>query len=63
MARRYIIRIKEIDRQVNEKLTSKQANVFIQEAKELYRCLQDLLENDGQERDTSIYFNWLEDEE
>lgn len=60
VARTHIIRIKEIDRQVNEKLTSKQANEFIREAKELYQYLQNLLENDGQERDTSVYFNWLE---
>lgn len=61
IARTHIIRIKEIDRQVNEKLTSKQASAFIQEANELYRRLE-LLENDGQERDTSVYFNWLEEE-
>ncbi|TMN18719.1 hypothetical protein [Lentibacillus cibarius] len=60
--RTYIIRIKDIDRQVNETLTSKQANEFIQEEKELYGYLQDLLENDGQERDTSVYYNWLEED-
>lgn len=60
IARTHIIRIKEIDRQVNEKLTSKQASEFIQEANELYQRLE-LLENDGQARDTSVYFNWLEE--
>lgn len=44
-----IIRIKEIDRQVNEKITSKQADAFIREVKEWYRCLQKLLEIDGGE--------------
>jgi hypothetical protein len=62
LARMHIIRIKEIDRQVNEKLTSKQADEFIREVKELYKYLQDLLENDGRERDTSFYYNWLEGE-
>lgn len=60
-ARAHIIKIKDIDHQVSEKLTSKQASEFIQKAKELYGYLQDLLENDGQERDTSFYFNWLEE--
>jgi len=61
IARTHILKIKEIDKYINEKLTSKQADEFIQEAKELYGYLQDLLENDGQERDTSIYYNWLKE--
>jgi len=61
IARKYIIRIKEINHQVNEKLTSKQADKFIQEIKELYKYLQTLLEKDGQKRDTSFYYNWLEE--
>jgi len=63
MARDNVMKIKEINQQVNEKLTSKQADEFIQEAKILYSQLQSLLENDGKERDTSIYFNWLKGEE
>src|SRR5699024_2677155 len=60
--RNNIMRIKEINQEINEKLTSKQANEFIQEANILYRQLQGLLENDGEERDTSVYFNWLKEE-
>jgi len=58
-ARSNIIKIKEINQQVNEKLTSKRADKLIQEAKLLYEQLQILLEKDGQERNTSFYFNWL----
>jgi len=59
LVRNNIIRIKEINQKINEKLTSKQANEFIQEVKILYEQLQALLENDEVERDTSVYFNWL----
>jgi len=59
IVRNNVMRIKEINQKVNEKLTSKQANEFIQETKILYQQLQELLEKDGEERDTSVYFNWL----
>lgn len=62
IARGNIIKIKEINQQVNETLTSEKAKNLIQEAKQLYKQLQNLLENDGKERDTSIYFNWLEED-
>lgn len=62
IARTHILRIKEINQQVNEKLAFKQADDFIQEAKLLYGQLQKLIKNDGKERDTSFYFNWLEGE-
>lgn len=61
ISRTYIIRIKEINQQVNEELTLEQADKFIKEAKELYGHLQILLAKDGKERDTSIYYNWLEE--
>lgn len=61
-ARTNIIKLKEIKKHINEKLTSKQASEFIKETHALYNQLQYLLENDGHERDPSIYFNWLEDE-
>src|SRR5699024_2689000 len=62
IVRNNIMRIKEINQKINEKLTSKQANEFIQEVKILYKQLQGLLEKDGEERDTSVYFNWLKEE-
>src|SRR5699024_5199122 len=46
IVRNNVMRIKEINQKVNEKLTSKQANEFIQETKILYQQLQELLEKD-----------------
>lgn len=62
-ARRHIIAIKEIDRKVSKGLSSTEASDAIQEAKQHYIQLENLLEQDGKKRDTSIYFNWLEDTE
>jgi len=62
IVRNNIMRIKEINQKINEKLTSKQANEFIQEEKILYKQLQGLIEEDGDERDTSVYFNWLNED-
>ena len=62
LARKNIMKIKEIDEQVNDSLTSQQADEFIKEAKLLYEQLQYLLENDGKERDTSVYFDWVNGE-
>lgn len=60
-ARRHIIAIKEIDNKINKKLSSKEASELIQEAKYDYLQLENLIEKDGKERDTSFYYNWLED--
>src|SRR5699024_1127928 len=62
-ARENIMKIKEINQQVNDRLTSEKAKDFIWEAKMLYEQLQNILEKDGKKRDTSVYFNWLEGEE
>lgn len=63
LARKNIMKIKEIDKQVNDNLTSQKADEFIKEAKLLYEQLQNLLENDGKERDTSVYFDWTKGEQ
>lgn len=60
-ARYNIIKIKEINKQVNDTLTYQRAKELIIEAKILYKRLHDLLIKDGQKRDTSVYFNWLEE--
>jgi len=60
-ARRYIIAVKEIDNKVSKGLSSAEASDAIQEAKQHYLQLENLLEQDGKKRDTSIYYNWLED--
>lgn len=62
IARNNILKIKEINQKVNDKLTSEKAKGLIWEAKLLYKQLQNLLEQDGKKRDTSVYFNWLEGE-
>lgn len=61
-ARRHVMRIKEINNQVDESLTSNEAKDLIEEAKMIYKELQNLLEKDGQKRDTSFYYNWLEED-
>ena len=61
-ARTNIMKIKEINKQVNDRLTSEEAKDLIWEAKLLYEQLQHLLEKDGQRKDNSVYFNWLEGE-
>lgn len=61
-ARKNIVKIKEINGQVNDRLTSEKAKDLIWETKMLYEQLQNLLEKDGKTRDTSVYFNWLEGE-
>jgi len=63
LARKNIMKIKEIDEQVNDNLTSQQADDFIKEAKLLYEQLEHLLENDRKKRDTSVYFDWTKGEE
>ena len=60
-ARRHIIAIKEINNKINKALSSKEASEVIQEAKHNYLQLENLIEKDGKERDTSFYYNWLED--
>lgn len=60
-ARRHIIDIKEIDNRVSQGLSLVEASEFIQEAKQNYLQLEALLEQDGKKRDTSVYYNWLED--
>src|SRR5699024_4429138 len=60
-ARHHIIAIKEINNKVSKGLSSSEASGFIQEVKMNYLQLEGLLEQDGKKRDTSVYFNWLED--
>lgn len=62
-AKPLIIRIKEINREVKKGLSISKADKYIKESLENYKQLEHLLENDGKKRDTSIYFNWLEEVE
>ena len=60
-ARKYIIQVKKINAKVKGDLSSEEAKNLIFEIKLLYEQLQSLLENDGKTRDTSVYFDWLQD--
>lgn len=60
-ARDLIIKIKEINTLVKKGMSIKEADNYIQEALAIYRQLEKLLERDGEERDASIYYNWLEE--
>lgn len=61
-ARTHIIAIKDIYSQSSKGLSSQEAYEYIQQAKEYYLQLEQLLEQDGQKRDTSFYYNWLEED-
>lgn len=60
-ARDLIIKIKEINTLVKKGMSIKEADNYIQESLAIYRQLEKLLERDGEKRDTSIYYNWLEE--
>ena len=60
-ARNYIIKIKEIGLQIKKGMSSIEADESIKESLEYYKQLEHLIEIDGKERDTSIYYNWLEE--
>lgn len=60
-ARDLIIKIKEIYTLVIKGMSIKEADNYIQESLAIYRQLEKLLERDGEKRDTSIYYNWLEE--
>lgn len=60
-ARRYIIKIKEIYFQVEKGVSIKKADEFIKESLDYYKQLEYLVETNGKQRDTSIYYNWLEE--
>lgn len=62
-ARINILKIKEINAQVNNQLTSTKARYLIFDAKVYYDQLQNLLKKDGQDIRDLLQFNWLEDTE
>ena len=62
LARDYIIRLNNIQKQINKDLTVKQAKEIIKEVKYLYTCLQKLIENDNYNRDTSFYYDWINED-
>ena len=60
-ARANIIAIKNIYNELEKGLSSKQADEYIQQSLMNYKQLENLTEIDGKKRDTSVYFNWLEE--
>lgn len=61
VARLNVLKIRDINKQVNDTLTVDKAKDLIAEAKSLYEQLQAIVERDGKTRDTSFYYNWLEE--
>ncbi len=62
LANEYIVRIKTIYEHVTKGLSVKQADEYIKESLEIYSFLEKLAEQKGRERDTSVYFNWIEEQ-
>ncbi len=60
-ARNYIIKIKEIGIQMKKGMSIAEADESIKESLEYYKQLEHLVEMNGKQRDTSIYYNWLEE--
>lgn len=62
-ARTYIIKIKRIDLSLKKGMSVSEADKLIKESLDYYKMLEHLLEIDGQDRDLSVYYNWLEEVE
>ena len=60
-ARDLIIKVNEIHLNAKKGLSINKANEFIKETLENYKQLEKIVEVDGNKRDTSIYYNWLEE--
>lgn len=60
-ARNYIIKAKDIHLKVKKGVSISSADELIKESLENYKQLEHLLEMNGKQKDTSIYYNWLED--
>lgn len=61
LATELIVKIKTINEHVTKGLSVKKADEYIKESLEFYTFLEKLVEQNGQKRDTSVYFNWLEE--
>lgn len=60
-ARNYIIKIKEIGLQIKKGMSIAEADESIKESLDYYKQLEHLVEMNGKQRDTSIYYNWLKE--
>ena len=60
-ARANIIAIKNIYNELEKGLSSKKADEYIQQSLMNYKQLEQLVEMNGKKRDTSVYYNWLEE--
>lgn len=60
-ARNHIIQAKDIHLKVKKGISINAADDYIKELLEIYKKLENIVEMDGKKRDTSIYYNWLEE--
>lgn len=60
-ARTHIISIKNMHNELTKGLSTEKASEYIQESLLHYKQLETLLESEGNKRDTSFYYNWLEE--
>lgn len=60
-ARNHIIKAKDIYLKTNKGSSISAADEYIKELLDIYKNLENLVEIDGKKRDTSFYFNWLEE--
>jgi len=60
-ARNYIIKAKDIYLKIKKGISSNAADDYIKKLLELYKKLENLIEINSKQRDTSIYYNWLEE--
>ena len=63
IARNYIIKAKDIHLKIKKGMSRSTADDHIKKLLDIYKRLENLVEIDGKKRDTSIYYNWLEDVE
>lgn len=61
-ARDLIVLIKGMEIELVKGVSTVTADEYIKESLSIYDQLERLLENDGQERDRSFYYNWLEED-
>lgn len=62
-ARNYIVKVNDMKLELDKGLSIKKADDFIKDSLFYYDSLENLLELNGNVRDKSLYYNWLEEDE
>lgn len=60
-ARKHIISIKDMNNELQKGLSAEIASEYIEDSLMHYKMLETLLEKEGNKRDNSVYYNWLEE--